>query len=164
LKSPDKSWKSLFILTVSMKISTLLNLDWKVLILKILTQKKNNLVLTVRIISTSFKSWSRQIKKSWSWARLVSTVETPRLTFVELTVFCSSSCQACLKYWLRLSCQLIWLAYPEKKSAQCNYLSMHMEKSNSQRISVKIKDTLCRCNVLNCLWAIHSLNCNSSSL
>ncbi len=71
LRYLDKSQK------VSMKILTQLNLNWKVSILKILTEKKNNLVSTVRIILTSFKSWSRQIKKSQS--RLVSTVKTLRL-------------------------------------------------------------------------------------
>ncbi len=52
---------------------------WSTSILKILTENKNNLVLTVRIISKSFESGSRQIEKSQSRSRLVSTVETPRL-------------------------------------------------------------------------------------
>ncbi len=47
---------------------------------------KKNIVLTIRIILTSFKSWSQQIKKSWSrsQSRLVSTVETPRLLVLRL--------------------------------------------------------------------------------
>ena len=65
------------------KISTQLNLDWKVSILIISTKKKNNLVSTARTILTTFKSWFRQIEKSWS--RLVSTVETPRLRFLPRT-------------------------------------------------------------------------------
>ena len=61
-------------------------LDWKVSILKISTEEKKNIVLTIRIILTSFKSWSQQIKKSWSrsQSRLVSTVETPRLLVLPL--------------------------------------------------------------------------------
>ncbi len=69
LKSLDKSWKpwqSQFISTISMKISTQLSLNSKVSILTILTKTKNLLVSTVSIILTSFKSWSQQIKKSWS--------------------------------------------------------------------------------------------------
>ncbi len=89
LKSLKKSWKcwdissldkfrqSWFISTVSMKILTQLNLNWKVSILKILTKKKNNLVLTVRITSTSFKSWSRQIEKSQSQYVLMSLRSRP---------------------------------------------------------------------------------------
>ncbi len=75
-----KSWQSWFISTVSTKILTQPSLNWKVSILKISTEKKNNLVSTVRIISTSFKSWSRHKGRSRSRSQLVSTVETPMLT------------------------------------------------------------------------------------
>jgi hypothetical protein len=44
----SKSQKSWFILTASMKILIQLNLDWKVLVLKISTERKNNLVFTLR--------------------------------------------------------------------------------------------------------------------
>ena len=81
LKNLEESQQSQFISTISIKISTQINLDPKVSILKILTKKKNNLVSTVGIIFTGFKSWSRQIKKSWSRSRLVSTVQTPKLSF-----------------------------------------------------------------------------------
>ncbi len=57
-------------------ILTQLNLNKKVSILKISTEKKNNLV---SIILTSFKSWSWHIEKYQSRFRLVSTVETPGL-------------------------------------------------------------------------------------
>jgi hypothetical protein len=86
LDKSRKSWQSRFILTVSMKILTQLNLDWKVSTLKILAEKKNNFVSTVRIMLTSFKSWSWQIEKSGSRSRLVSTVEAPRITWNPLNV------------------------------------------------------------------------------
>jgi hypothetical protein len=70
-----KSWQSWYISTISMTILRQLDLNSKVLILKILTETKNNMVLTV-----SFKSWSWQIKKSGSQSRLVSTIETSKLT------------------------------------------------------------------------------------
>jgi len=67
LRYLDKSWKVLTNLkTILVKILTQLNLDSKVSILKILTKIKN----LVRIISTSFKSWSWQIKKSQPRSRL----------------------------------------------------------------------------------------------
>jgi hypothetical protein len=96
-----KSWQFWLISTVSMKILTQLNLDWKVSILKISTEKKNNLVLTVRIISTSFKSWSRQIEKSWSGK--VLTVKTPRLNFdnyLDQDFSSQHFCYSVLQNWL----------------------------------------------------------------
>ncbi len=64
-KSLHKSWKSL----QSQFISTIL-----------VEKSQLDLVSTVRIILTGFKSWSRQIEKSRSRSWLVSTVKTPRLT------------------------------------------------------------------------------------
>ncbi len=58
-------------------ISTQINLDSEVSILKISSETKNYLVSTLRIILTGFKSWSRQIEKSQSL--LVSTDQTSKL-------------------------------------------------------------------------------------
>ncbi len=78
----DKSWQSRFVLTILMistKILTRQSLDWKVSILKILTETKKKFVSTVEKISTGFKSLSQQIEKSRS--QFVSTVETTRLNW-----------------------------------------------------------------------------------
>jgi len=50
LDKSQKSWQSRFVLTISINNSTKINLDWKISILKILTEKK--------------KSWSRRDRKS----------------------------------------------------------------------------------------------------
>ncbi len=54
-----------------------------------MTETEKKLAYTVEKILTGFKSWSRQIEKSGSW--LVSTVETPRLTFNDHWISCRST-------------------------------------------------------------------------
>jgi hypothetical protein len=81
LDSLDKSRQSRFVSTISINISTKINLDRKILILKISTEKKKKSILTWWIISTLPKNWSRQEGRSRSRSRSVSTVETPKVTF-----------------------------------------------------------------------------------
>jgi hypothetical protein len=56
LEKSQKSWQSLFVSTISINISTKINLDWKISIWKISTEKK--------------KSWSRLWRKSWHFKKV----------------------------------------------------------------------------------------------
>jgi hypothetical protein len=79
LESLDLSRRSRFVSTISINISTKINLDRKISILKISTEKKKKLISTVEKISTSFKNRSRRDGRSRSRSRLVSTSRPPSL-------------------------------------------------------------------------------------
>jgi hypothetical protein len=106
----DKSWK------VSTNLENL-NLDWKVWILQILTETKNNFVSTVRIISTGFKSWSGQIEKSQSQS--VPTVETPRLSLNYKDIFWGTKKKP-TQFWRKIfgirKTKIMILSWPHRPS------------------------------------------------
>jgi hypothetical protein len=81
----EKSWQILKIsknLTVLIYLNSLdENLDWKVSILKILTKKKKSCLDTKENLDSFQKYVSSSLHEWKSRSRLLSTVETPRLTW-----------------------------------------------------------------------------------